>query len=57
MATRNLNIRTKNAMKAFLEDDLRIDFSVLQNVDTEIFRLCKEKGRKKVEIELLTGLF
>ena len=57
LATKHLNVKSKKAMQAFLEDDFRIDFSVLQNVDTEIVRQCIEAGRKKVEMELLFGLF
>jgi hypothetical protein len=32
---------------------LRIDFSVLQNIDTEIIRQCIEAGRKGGKLELL----
>jgi hypothetical protein len=38
--------------QVYLEEDLRVDFSVLQSVDTEIIRLCAEAG-KKVEVGLL----
>jgi predicted transcriptional regulator of viral defense system len=56
LATRHLNIKSKKAMQAFLEDNLRIDFSVLQSVDTEIIEQCVERGRKKNELELLLNL-
>jgi hypothetical protein len=36
-----------------LEDDLRIDFSVVENIDLDIIRQCVEVGRKKVELGML----
>jgi phage terminase large subunit-like protein len=56
LATSNLRLQSVKAMRAYLEEDLRIDFSVLQSVDMEIIRLCAEMGRKKNEIELLMKL-
>jgi predicted transcriptional regulator of viral defense system len=56
LATPNLRLQSVRAMQAYLEEDLRIDFSVLQRVDTEIIRQCKEVGRKKNELELLLEL-
>jgi len=53
LATRHLHIKTVQAMQIFLEDDLRIDFSVLQSIDNEIIKQCIDGGRKKKEIELL----
>jgi hypothetical protein len=40
-------------MQLYLEEDLRIDFSVLQAVNTGIIRQCAETGRKKGELGLL----
>jgi len=53
LATRHLHIKTVQGMQIFLEDDLRIDFSVLQSIDNEIIKQCIDGGRKKKEIELL----
>jgi predicted transcriptional regulator of viral defense system len=53
LAMRHLNIKTEKAIQEFLEDDLRLDFSVLQSVDTEIIRQCIETGKKKRELRLL----
>jgi hypothetical protein len=41
------------AMSEYLEEDLRIDFSVLESVDAEIIRLCAEAGRKKEALKIL----
>jgi hypothetical protein len=40
-------------MQAYLEDDLRIDFSAAQKIDTEIIRQCIEVGKKKGELKML----
>jgi len=56
LATRHLNIKSEKAMQEFLEDDLRIDFSVLQGIDTEIIKQCIEIGKKKRVLELLLNL-
>jgi len=52
LATSNLRLQSVKAMQVYLEEDLRIDFSVLQNIDTEIIRQCVETGRKKGELKL-----
>ena len=56
LATPNLRLQSVKAMQIYLEEDLRIDFSVLQNVDIEIIRRCIEMGRKKGELRLLLNL-
>jgi hypothetical protein len=53
VTTPNLRIQSVKAMREYLEDDLRIDFSVVQKFDLEIIRQCVEVGRKKGELELL----
>jgi hypothetical protein len=53
LATSNLRLQSVKAMQAYLEDDLRIDFSAVQNFDLDIIRQCIEVGRKKGELELL----
>ena len=50
VATPNLHLQSVKAMQRYLEDDLRIDFSVLENVDVEIIRQCIETGKKKTEL-------
>jgi len=57
VATPNLRLQSAKAMRSYLEEDLRIDFSVLQNVDTEIIRQCIETGRKKTELLNLLKVF
>jgi hypothetical protein len=53
LATPNLRLQSVKAMQIFLEEDLRIDFSVLQSIDMETIRQCVEAGRKKGALELL----
>jgi predicted transcriptional regulator of viral defense system len=50
LATPNLRLQSVKAMQAYLEDDLRIDFSAVQNFDLDIIRQCIEVGRKKGEL-------
>jgi hypothetical protein len=52
----NLRIQSVKAMKAYLEDDLRIDFSSVQGIDLDIIRQYVEVGRKKGELGLLEKL-
>jgi predicted transcriptional regulator of viral defense system len=53
LATPNLRIQSVKAMQAYLEDNLRIDFSAVQKFDLDIIRQCIEVGRKKGELGLL----
>ena len=53
VATPNLRLQSVKAIRFFLEEDLRIDFTELQNIDTEIIRQCIEAGRKKSELKWL----
>ena len=53
VATPNLRLQSVKAMQNYLEEDLRIDFSDLQNIDTEIIKQCIEMGKKKTELKLL----
>ena len=52
LATPNLRLQSVKAMRIYLEEDLRVDFSGL-NINIEIIRQCVEKGRKKMELSLL----
>ncbi|MCL2434911.1 MAG: hypothetical protein FWD09_02080 [Lentimicrobiaceae bacterium] len=56
LATPNLRLQSVKAMRVYLEEDLRIDFSDWQNIDTEIIKKCAETGKKKNELKLLLKL-
>jgi hypothetical protein len=49
----NLRLQSVKAMQTYLEEDLRIDFSAVENIDLDIIRQCIEVGRKKGELGLL----
>jgi hypothetical protein len=51
--TPNLRIQSVKAMREYLEDDLRIDFSAVEKFDLDIIKQCVEVGRKKGELGLL----
>jgi hypothetical protein len=53
VTTPNLRLQSIKAMQEYLEEDLRIDFSAIQNIDLDIIRQCVEVGRKKGELGLL----
>jgi len=53
LATRNLRMQSVKAMQLYLEENLRIDFSVLQKIDIEIIKNCIETGKKKMELTYL----
>jgi len=53
VATPGLRLQSVKAMRSYLEEDLRIDFSVVKNFDTEIVRKCISTGRKKTELTQL----
>ncbi|KAA6334703.1 hypothetical protein EZS27_017003 [termite gut metagenome] len=53
LATPNLRLQSVKAMQAYLENDLRVDFSAVQNIDLDIIRQCIEVGRKKGELKQL----
>jgi hypothetical protein len=40
-------------MREYLEEDLRIEMSALQNFDNEIIKQCAEFGRKNRELGLI----
>jgi len=56
LATPNLRLQSVKAMQIYLEEDLRIDFSALQNIDMEIIKQCVEIGRKKLLLKFLLNL-
>ncbi len=54
--TSGLRIQSPKAMRIYLEDDLRVDFSYLMNFDLEIIKSCIETGKKKNELKHLYKL-
>ncbi|MDR0812180.1 MAG: hypothetical protein LBN23_07950 [Paludibacter sp.] len=56
VTTPNLRLQSVKAMREYLEDDLRIDFSAVRNFDLEIIRQCIEVGKKKGELGMLEKL-
>jgi predicted transcriptional regulator of viral defense system len=53
LATPYLRLQSVKAMQVYLEEDMRMDFSVLQNMDTGIITRCVETGRKHERLTLL----
>jgi len=51
--TANLRIQSLKAMAQFLEEDLRVDVSDMNDIDWDIFEKVKETGVKRREISLL----
>ena len=56
MTTPGLRLQSVKAMKIYLEEDLRIDFSSVASSDTKIIRQCIDAGRKKTELTQLYKL-
>ena len=57
LATPNLRLQSVKAMQVYLEENLRIDFSGLQDIDIGIIRRCLEAGKKKGELLNLLKIF
>ena len=57
VVTPNLRLQSVQAMQNYLNEDLRIDFDVIKNLDREIVEQCIEIGKKKMELNLLNKLF
>ena len=53
MATRGFRIQSVRAMRLFLEQDLRIDFSVINTFDLDIIKNCASTGKKVNELNFL----
>ncbi|GHU92788.1 hypothetical protein FACS1894155_12810 [Bacteroidia bacterium] len=53
VTTPNLRLQSVKAMREYLEDDLRIDFSAVEKIDLDVIRQCIEVGRKKGALDLL----
>jgi predicted transcriptional regulator of viral defense system len=56
MITPGLRLQSVKAMLNYLEEDLRIDFSSVSVIDTQIIRQCIAAGRKKSELTQLYNL-
>lgn len=56
VATSRLRIQSVKAMQVYLEEDMRIDFSVIENFNIEIIRQCIASGKKKTELTQLYKL-
>jgi predicted transcriptional regulator of viral defense system len=55
-ATSGLRIQSVKAMQIYLEEDMRIDLSAIENFDLQIVRQCIDSGRKKTELKQLYKL-
>jgi hypothetical protein len=53
LTTPNLRLQSVKAMREYLVEDLRIDYSAVERWDLEVVRKCAEVGRKKGELRLL----
>lgn len=53
ITTPGLRLQSVKAMKVYLEEDLRIDFSNIETFDTNIIRECIAIGGKKIEFTQL----
>lgn len=53
IATKGFRIQSQKSMRVFLEEDLRIDLSLLSGFDKDIIRNCIRTGRKKNELTYL----
>ena len=56
VATSGLRIQSVKAMQIYLEEDMRIDLSAIENFDLQIVRQCIDSGRKKTELTQLYKL-
>jgi len=54
--TSNLRLQSLKAARAYLEEDLRIDFEELKNFDANIIKESINKGKKKKELAYLLQL-
>jgi len=53
VATVGLRLQSVKSIQSYLEEDLRIDFSVIRTLKTEIIKQCIKTGRKKTELTQL----
>ncbi len=50
VTTPRLRLQSVKAIQAYLEEDLRIDFSTIESLDTNIIKECIDTGKKKMEL-------
>jgi predicted transcriptional regulator of viral defense system len=50
VATHRLRIQSVKAMQIYLEEDMRMDFSVIEQFNIEIIKQCIATGKKKTEL-------
>lgn len=51
--SKNSAIQSEKEMLNYLEDDLRLDFDLLRDIDISVIKLCAAAGRKKALLELV----
>jgi len=56
VATRGLRLQSPKAARAWLEENLRIDFEAFANFDAGIIRQCAARGKKKTGLLHLCNL-
>jgi len=54
--TKGLKLQSIKAMQNYLEEDLRVDLSIIEHYDIDIIYQCMELGSKKRELTLLYKL-
>ena len=54
--TKGLKLQSIKAMQNYLEEDLRVDLSIIEHYDVDIIYQCMELGSKKRELTLLYKL-
>ena len=56
LAANNLRLQSVKAMRAYLEEDLRIEMTALASFDVNVVEECLKFGRKKTELTQLLKL-
>lgn len=56
LVTPGLRLQSVKAVQTYLEEDMRMDLSVLANYNTDIIRQCIEVGKKKTSLTNLLKL-
>lgn len=57
ISSAGLRVQSVKAMKQFLEEDVRMDFSAIEKFDAEIVKQCIETGVRKTELTQLYKFF
>ena len=56
ITTPQLRIQSQKTLKTYLEEDLRFDMSILNDMNKDIIRRCMKTGKKKGVLKLLLNL-